>query len=248
MTNTPEYVEALFAVWHGGYAAVPINAKLHPREFAYILGDSGARMCIVTEDLAEPIAGIADELPELRAVVAAGSAGLCEALRRRALRRVGSRTRRPRMAVLHLGHHGAPQGRDAQPPQPAGDDAQLLRRCRPGRRGQHHRPRRADVARLRHVPPAPHRQGRLPGDPGEQGLQRRRVPRPPPLPLRSDGVLRTDHGDPAGQRAVAGLGRPRQPAHHRLWRRADVCRGLPARARCAGTQAGPDLRPGRGRR
>ena len=73
MTNTPEYVEALFAIWHGGFAAVPINAKLHPREFAYILGDSDARVCLATEDLAEAIAGIADGLAELRAVVAAGS-------------------------------------------------------------------------------------------------------------------------------------------------------------------------------
>ena len=79
MTNTPEYVEALFAAWHGGFAAVPINAKLHPREFAYILDDSGARICIATEDPADGIAGIADGLPHLRAVVAPGGAGLCEA-------------------------------------------------------------------------------------------------------------------------------------------------------------------------
>ena len=82
MTNAPEYVEALFAVWHGGFAAVPINAKLHPSEFAYILGDSGARLCIATEDLAESIAGIADDLPDLAAVIAPGSpdyAKLCAA-------------------------------------------------------------------------------------------------------------------------------------------------------------------------
>ena len=74
MTNTPEYVEALFAAWHGGFAAVPINARLHPREFAYILGDSGARVCIATEDLAGAIAGIADDLADLGAVVAVGGA------------------------------------------------------------------------------------------------------------------------------------------------------------------------------
>ena len=82
MTNTPEYVEALFAAWHGGFAAVPINAKLHPREFAYILDDSGAALCIATEDLADGIAGIADGLPDLRAVVAPGGgdyAKLCAA-------------------------------------------------------------------------------------------------------------------------------------------------------------------------
>ena len=82
MTNTPEYVEALFASWHGGFAAVPINAKLHLQEFAYILGDSGAKVCIATEDLAEGIAGLASDLPELRAVPVVGGtdyAKLCAA-------------------------------------------------------------------------------------------------------------------------------------------------------------------------
>ena len=80
MTNTPEYVEALFAAWHGGFAAVPINAKLHPREFAYILEDSGARICIATEDLAGAIAGIADDLPDLGAVIATGGADYAKLL------------------------------------------------------------------------------------------------------------------------------------------------------------------------
>ena len=72
MTNTPEYVEALFAAWHGGFAAVPINAKLHPQEFAYILDDSGSKVCIATEDLAEGIGRVTGDLPELRAVPVVG--------------------------------------------------------------------------------------------------------------------------------------------------------------------------------
>ena len=57
MHNTPEYVELLFACWHAGIVAVPINAKLHPREFEFILEHSGARVCFVTPDLAGPVAG-----------------------------------------------------------------------------------------------------------------------------------------------------------------------------------------------
>ena len=95
-------------------------------------------------------------------------ARLCKAPRRGTPFDGRSGARRPRLAVLHQRHDGTPEGRDAQPPQPANHDAQLLRRCRPGGRGQHHRPRRADVARLRHVPAAAHRQGRVPGDPREQ--------------------------------------------------------------------------------
>ncbi len=43
MKNCPEFVEVLYATWHAGLTAVPMNAKLHPREFAYILENSGAR-------------------------------------------------------------------------------------------------------------------------------------------------------------------------------------------------------------
>jgi long-chain acyl-CoA synthetase len=55
MKNCPEYYEALFACWHAGLTAVPMNAKLHPKEFAYILENSGAKACFVTEDLAASI-------------------------------------------------------------------------------------------------------------------------------------------------------------------------------------------------
>lgn len=37
--NCPEYLIALYGIWHLGAVAVPINAKLHPREAAWIIGD-----------------------------------------------------------------------------------------------------------------------------------------------------------------------------------------------------------------
>ncbi len=57
MKNCPEYYEVLFACWHAGLTAVPMNAKLHPKEFAYILGNCGAKLCFATPDLAASIAG-----------------------------------------------------------------------------------------------------------------------------------------------------------------------------------------------
>ena len=30
--NCPQYVEILYAIWHAGLVAVPINNKLHPKE------------------------------------------------------------------------------------------------------------------------------------------------------------------------------------------------------------------------
>lgn len=66
MRNSPQYFELLFAAWHAGLTAVPINAKLHPKEFEYILGHSEAKLCFVSADLADGIAGVAP--PGLRSV------------------------------------------------------------------------------------------------------------------------------------------------------------------------------------
>ena len=63
MTNRTAYLEALFGVWWAGAAAVPINAKLHPREAAWILADSGARLAIVSADVGDDLSGLGAELP-----------------------------------------------------------------------------------------------------------------------------------------------------------------------------------------
>ena len=46
MKNAPEYLEVLYGVWWAGLVAVPVNAKLHPREVEFIVADSGARLVI----------------------------------------------------------------------------------------------------------------------------------------------------------------------------------------------------------
>ena len=48
MHNRPEYLEAMFAAWHAGLVVVPVNARLHRDEIAFILEDSGAS-AVVTE-------------------------------------------------------------------------------------------------------------------------------------------------------------------------------------------------------
>ena len=50
MQNCVEYFEILFAIWHAGLVAVPVNAKLHPRELAWILENSGAKACFGNSD------------------------------------------------------------------------------------------------------------------------------------------------------------------------------------------------------
>jgi long-chain acyl-CoA synthetase len=54
--NSPDYLEALYAIWHAGLAAVPANAKLHGAELGYIIEQSGARLCFVSSGLDGEIA------------------------------------------------------------------------------------------------------------------------------------------------------------------------------------------------
>ncbi len=44
LTNTPEYLVALYGIWMAGAAVVPINAKLHGREVAFILENAQAKL------------------------------------------------------------------------------------------------------------------------------------------------------------------------------------------------------------
>src|SRR5919106_1186738 len=54
--NSPDYLEVLYAIWHAGLAAVPVNAKLHGAELGYILEHSGARVCFASRGLDGEIA------------------------------------------------------------------------------------------------------------------------------------------------------------------------------------------------
>jgi long-chain acyl-CoA synthetase len=54
--NCVEYLETIYGIWHGGFAAVPANAKLHGRELGYILEHSGARVCFATPGIDEELA------------------------------------------------------------------------------------------------------------------------------------------------------------------------------------------------
>lgn len=56
MKNVPHYLEVLLGIWWAGLAAVPVNAKLHGREFTYILENSGTRVAFVTGDLTDTLA------------------------------------------------------------------------------------------------------------------------------------------------------------------------------------------------
>ncbi|VVE01226.1 AMP-dependent synthetase [Pandoraea fibrosis] len=56
MRNRPEYLEWLYAIWWAGLVAVPINAKLHPREAAFIVNDAQAEVVLAEAEDLEAIA------------------------------------------------------------------------------------------------------------------------------------------------------------------------------------------------
>jgi acyl-CoA synthetase (AMP-forming)/AMP-acid ligase II len=69
MANRPHYVELLHAIWHAGLCAVPINARLHPREVEFILENCGVKLCFVTSDLAQELAALLDRVPSLERLI-----------------------------------------------------------------------------------------------------------------------------------------------------------------------------------
>jgi long-chain acyl-CoA synthetase len=71
MDNRPEYLEVLFAAWWAGLAVVPVNAKLHPGEVAWILQDSGARLVVTDQAHVAGLRGVLEgDLAETRLLVA----------------------------------------------------------------------------------------------------------------------------------------------------------------------------------
>ena len=56
MANAPEYLAALWGIWWAGGVAVPINARLHGLEAAWIAAHSGQRLCLADADHAAALA------------------------------------------------------------------------------------------------------------------------------------------------------------------------------------------------
>ncbi len=71
--NLPGYVEALFACWWAGLVAVPVNAKLHAKELAFVIEDSGARFAFADDAWHAALAGAMVGTGGLRDAVALGS-------------------------------------------------------------------------------------------------------------------------------------------------------------------------------
>ena len=62
MRNNPEYLITVFAAFRAGLCVVPVNAKLHPSELAYILTNAQCSGLVYGEEKA---ADVADAISEI---------------------------------------------------------------------------------------------------------------------------------------------------------------------------------------
>src|ERR1700733_182166 len=72
--NCPELLETMFATFKMGAITVPMNARLHPKEAAYILQDSGAKALVFTDDFAASLETIRGELADVTTFIGIGKA------------------------------------------------------------------------------------------------------------------------------------------------------------------------------
>jgi len=73
MENCAEFLEVMFACWAAGLCAVPVNARLHPREVEHIARDSGARLLVATPALAGALAPLEQSVHSLGPIIATAS-------------------------------------------------------------------------------------------------------------------------------------------------------------------------------
>jgi long-chain acyl-CoA synthetase len=62
-TNCTQYLECLYGIWWIGAVAIPINAKLHGREAAWICSDAGAMLAFVSDDTNAALTEAQSDLP-----------------------------------------------------------------------------------------------------------------------------------------------------------------------------------------
>jgi acyl-CoA synthetase (AMP-forming)/AMP-acid ligase II len=72
--NCADYALFYYAASKAGVVPVPLNYRLAPPEWAFIVGDAGAKLLIAQGDLAAAIDPVRAELPALKRAIAIGAA------------------------------------------------------------------------------------------------------------------------------------------------------------------------------
>jgi acyl-CoA synthetase (AMP-forming)/AMP-acid ligase II len=67
--NYPETLESIFACFKGGHGAVPINWRLHPKEFSFIIDHAEAKAVILSPEFNEAIVQVRAKIPNVRHLI-----------------------------------------------------------------------------------------------------------------------------------------------------------------------------------
>jgi acyl-CoA synthetase (AMP-forming)/AMP-acid ligase II len=73
--NTPEMLVSMFACFKAGCGAVPINFRLHPNEFSFIIDHSDAAVVILSPEFNQTLMDIRERLPKVRHFITLAGAG-----------------------------------------------------------------------------------------------------------------------------------------------------------------------------
>ncbi len=72
--NYPETLESIFACFKAGCGTVPINFRLHPNEFSFIIDNSEAKAIILSPEFNESVLNVRDRMPKVKHVITMGHA------------------------------------------------------------------------------------------------------------------------------------------------------------------------------
>lgn len=64
--NCPQTIETMFACFKSGLCIVPINFRLHPNEYSYIIDHSDSLAIVFSEDFRDALHGIKESMPKVR--------------------------------------------------------------------------------------------------------------------------------------------------------------------------------------
>jgi len=73
--NNPEMLVSMFACFKAGCGAVPINFRLHPNEFSFIIDHSDAEAVILSPEFNEALMDCRERLPKVRHFITLAGAG-----------------------------------------------------------------------------------------------------------------------------------------------------------------------------
>lgn len=110
MQNRPEYLEALYAIWHAGLVAVPVNERLHRDEIAYILEHSKTSVVVTDIDHAGDMEALIGTVAHLEAVVVAPGEQWDQLTAAAPIKLVGRRPEDPAWLFYTSGTTGQPKG------------------------------------------------------------------------------------------------------------------------------------------